>query len=65
MQSEKAGMDPLRICCCKDVASAAVALLRKTKFGDTVLLKASRGIGLEKVIDHLKAKEQEKGAPHE
>ncbi len=46
-----AGMDAARIFSCRDQAAAADRLARDTVAGDAVLLKASRGQHLERVLD--------------
>ncbi len=49
-----AGFDTDRIYDCKNVQTAAEVLRERLQTGDAVLLKASRGLALEKVIDELK-----------
>jgi UDP-N-acetylmuramoyl-tripeptide--D-alanyl-D-alanine ligase len=48
--AEKAGMPAARIFRCRDHAGAAQQLMRYTAAGDAVLLKASRGQRLERVL---------------
>ena len=52
--AEIGGMDKGRIVRCADHAAAARAVRGRVAPGDTVLLKASRGMKLEEVIAHLR-----------
>ncbi|MEO8438257.1 MAG: UDP-N-acetylmuramoyl-tripeptide--D-alanyl-D-alanine ligase [Chloroflexota bacterium] len=49
-----AGMEPGRIVRAFDAEAALEALLPRRRDGDVVLVKASRGIGLERVVDGLR-----------
>lgn len=48
-----AGMDPARIIVASEPASAARELASLTRPGDWILVKASRGMGLERAVDTL------------
>ncbi len=50
-----AGMEPGRVSLVPDVDAAREHLLPRLRDGDVVLLKASRGIGLERLVDALVA----------
>jgi UDP-N-acetylmuramoyl-tripeptide--D-alanyl-D-alanine ligase len=50
--AEKAGFDRERIVKCRDSAEAARAMASLLQPGDAVLLKASRGVRLEEVLEH-------------
>jgi len=51
--AESAGLGKDRLFCCKTNADAALVLEEKTRRGDTVLLKASRGMHLEEIVEIL------------
>jgi UDP-N-acetylmuramoyl-tripeptide--D-alanyl-D-alanine ligase len=53
--AEAAGLDPARITRVPDAESALDVLPPRLRDGDVVLLKASRGIGLDRVVDGLRA----------
>jgi UDP-N-acetylmuramoyl-tripeptide--D-alanyl-D-alanine ligase len=53
--AEAAGLDPARITRVPDAESALDVLPPRLHHGDVVLLKASRGIGLDRVVDGLRA----------
>jgi UDP-N-acetylmuramoyl-tripeptide--D-alanyl-D-alanine ligase len=57
-----AGMDPARIVRVRDTETALEAIPPRLRDGDVVLLKASRGIALDRVVDGLRA-ELGRGAP--
>jgi UDP-N-acetylmuramoyl-tripeptide--D-alanyl-D-alanine ligase len=48
-----AGMDPARITRVRDAEAALVAVPPRLRDGDVVLVKASRGIGLDRLVDGL------------
>jgi len=52
--AEGAGLDKSRIFCCETNDAATSALLKNVAAGDSILLKASRGIHLEEVFGELK-----------
>jgi UDP-N-acetylmuramoyl-tripeptide--D-alanyl-D-alanine ligase len=56
----RAGLPGLHV---KDAAEAAAAVARSTQPGDWVLLKGSRGMALERVLDHLRALLEGTSAP--
>lgn len=58
----RAGMDPARIHVAAGWEEASELLLTLSRPGDTLLVKASRGLGLERVVARLAGEE---GAPHE
>ena len=58
--AEAAGFDPRRIWRCADAAEAAAVLRRQTAAGDAVLLKASRGVRLEEVLQRLTEGKEER-----
>ena len=49
-----AGMEPARVVRVRDGAAALVALPPRLRDGDVVLVKASRGVGLDRVVDGLR-----------
>ncbi len=49
-----AGLDAARIHHVEDVEGALDVLRPRLRDGDTVLVKASRGIGLDRVVDALR-----------
>jgi UDP-N-acetylmuramoyl-tripeptide--D-alanyl-D-alanine ligase len=51
--AREAGLDADRIACCADPAAAGLELAARARPGDAVLLKASRGIRIEGVIQAL------------
>ena len=53
--AEAAGLDPARITRLPDAEAALDVLPPRLRDGDVVLLKASRGIGLDRVVDGLRA----------
>jgi UDP-N-acetylmuramoyl-tripeptide--D-alanyl-D-alanine ligase len=55
-----AGMDPARITTAPDAESVVATLPPRLRRGDVVLVKASRGIGLDRVVDGVR-EELEKG----
>jgi UDP-N-acetylmuramoyl-tripeptide--D-alanyl-D-alanine ligase len=57
-----AGLDPARVRTAGDAPGAVVALRELAADGDVVLVKASRGVGLERVVDALVAGSREGGA---
>jgi UDP-N-acetylmuramoyl-tripeptide--D-alanyl-D-alanine ligase len=57
-----AGMEPARIVRVRDAETALEAIPPRLRDGDVVLLKASRGIALDRVVDGLRA-ELGRGAP--
>jgi UDP-N-acetylmuramoyl-tripeptide--D-alanyl-D-alanine ligase len=56
-----AGMDPARITTAADVDAVVATLPPRLRIGDVVLVKASRGIGLDRVVDGLR-EELERGS---
>lgn len=59
-EARAAGMEPLQVVSLPDRAGAAALLKPWLRPGVTILFKASRGIGLEKVIGELEQEETEK-----
>jgi UDP-N-acetylmuramoyl-tripeptide--D-alanyl-D-alanine ligase len=55
-----AGMDPARITTAPDAEAVVATLPPRLRTGDVVLVKASRGIGLDRVVDGLR-EELDKG----
>ncbi len=53
-----AGLEPGRVLPVADAAAALEALRPRLRDGDTVLVKASRGIGLDALVDALKAERE-------
>jgi UDP-N-acetylmuramoyl-tripeptide--D-alanyl-D-alanine ligase len=49
-----AGMEPARIARVRDAEAALDAVPPRLRDGDVVLVKASRGIGLDRVVDGLR-----------
>jgi UDP-N-acetylmuramoyl-tripeptide--D-alanyl-D-alanine ligase len=49
-----AGMDPARITTAPDGEAVVATLPPRLRTGDVVLVKASRGIGLDRVVDGLR-----------
>ena len=49
-----AGLDPSRVVRVRDVDDARDALVSRLRDGDVVLVKASRGIGLDRLVDDLR-----------
>jgi UDP-N-acetylmuramoyl-tripeptide--D-alanyl-D-alanine ligase len=49
-----AGMEPARVTRVRDAETALEALPPRLRDGDVVLVKASRGIGLDRVVDGLR-----------
>jgi UDP-N-acetylmuramoyl-tripeptide--D-alanyl-D-alanine ligase len=49
-----AGMDPKRVTVVPDVESVVATLPPRLRSGDVVLVKASRGIGLDRLVDALR-----------
>ena len=49
-----AGMDPARITRVRDAEAALIAVPPRLRDGDVVLVKASRGIGLDRLVDGLR-----------
>ena len=49
-----AGMDPARVVRVRDADAALEAIPPRLRDGDVVLLKASRGIALDRVVDGLR-----------
>jgi UDP-N-acetylmuramoyl-tripeptide--D-alanyl-D-alanine ligase len=54
-EAEKRGMDPGHIRCCSDREEALDKLKEILRENDRILLKASRGMGLERIAEALKA----------
>lgn len=54
-EAETAGMPPQCVAKVADRTAAADEVLRRVRPGDLVLVKGSRGIGLDAVVDRLKA----------
>jgi UDP-N-acetylmuramoyl-tripeptide--D-alanyl-D-alanine ligase len=52
--AHEAGLDAARIHYVPDVDTALDALRPRLRDGDTVLVKASRGIGLDRLVDALR-----------
>jgi UDP-N-acetylmuramoyl-tripeptide--D-alanyl-D-alanine ligase len=57
-----AGMDPARIARVHDAEAALDAIPPRLRDGDVVLVKASRGIGLDRVVDGLRRELGQGGA---
>jgi UDP-N-acetylmuramoyl-tripeptide--D-alanyl-D-alanine ligase len=57
-----AGMDPSRITTVPDAESVVATLPPRLRTGDVVLVKASRGIGLDRAVDGLR-EELDRGFP--
>ncbi len=53
-EAQGAGKNSTRVFCCKDKAGALGALKDVLREGDTVLVKGSRGIALEDVVERIK-----------
>ena len=49
-----AGMDPARLHVARDAEAAVDVLRPRLRDGDTVLVKASRGVGLDRLVDLLR-----------
>jgi UDP-N-acetylmuramoyl-tripeptide--D-alanyl-D-alanine ligase len=60
-----AGMEPERICRCADPQAAAAALRARAQPGDAILLKGSRGLRLERVVEALEQVWKGEGAKSE
>jgi UDP-N-acetylmuramoyl-tripeptide--D-alanyl-D-alanine ligase len=58
----EAGMDGARVLRVQDVDGARDALVPRLRDGDVVLVKASRGIGLDRLVDDLR-RELGRGVP--
>ena len=56
-----AGLAPGRVLQVSDAASALEALRPRLRDGDVVLVKASRGIGLDVLVDALRSERGERG----
>jgi UDP-N-acetylmuramoyl-tripeptide--D-alanyl-D-alanine ligase len=52
--ARSAGMDPARIVRARDAQAALDVLPARLRDGDVVLVKASRGIGLDRIVDGLR-----------
>ena len=52
--AQGAGLAPARIVRVRDAESALEAIPPRLRDGDVVLLKASRGIGLDRLVEGLK-----------
>jgi UDP-N-acetylmuramoyl-tripeptide--D-alanyl-D-alanine ligase len=50
------GMDRSCISVCADPTEAAEVLIRVAAAGDVILIKGSRGMRMEKILDHLSIK---------
>ena len=50
-----AGLDPSRILEARDLDAAQDVLRRRLRDGDVVLVKASRGVGLDLLVDALRS----------
>ena len=59
----EAGLDPARIHHVADDEDALEVLRPRLRDGDTLLVKASRGIGLDRVVDALRLELGEVAAP--
>ena len=55
MAALAAGMDAARVLRAKDVDGARDALVPRLRDGDVVLVKASRGVGLDRLVDGLRS----------
>jgi UDP-N-acetylmuramoyl-tripeptide--D-alanyl-D-alanine ligase len=55
----QSGMASDRVVHCTDTAAAAACLDDRLRTGDTVLFKASRGLALERVVEHVVATHRE------
>jgi UDP-N-acetylmuramyl pentapeptide synthase len=53
------GMARDRVVHCTDTATAAACLDERLRTGDTVLFKASRGLALERLVEHVVARHRE------
>jgi UDP-N-acetylmuramoyl-tripeptide--D-alanyl-D-alanine ligase len=49
-----AGMEPSRIATARDADAVLATLPQRLRSGDVVLIKASRGIGLDRLVDGLR-----------
>ena len=49
-----AGMDPARVSVAQDQDAVAATLPPRLRAGDVVLVKASRGIGLDRLVESLR-----------
>ncbi len=58
-----AGMDPARVHTTRDATEALDVLRPRLRDGDVVLAKASRGIGLDVLVEALRAERGERSAP--
>ncbi len=52
-EAVRAGYSPSRVLCVPDVLSAATQLHLTVQPGDSILLKASRGVGLERILENF------------
>jgi len=51
-----AGMSPDQVTICRDPSEAAPILRRLTKGGDVILIKGSRGMRMERILEQLSIK---------
>jgi len=55
-EAQAQGMDRNRVRVCQEASQAAQSLKEMTEEGDVILLKGSRGMRMERILDHLSTK---------
>ena len=58
LAARESGMKAESICDCPSTGKAADLLMKITRPGDTVLIKGSRAMGMERIVENLKCKSQ-------